>query len=226
MKCAVHTDVDATGYCRNCGKPMCATCARPIRDVLYCENCLATVMGHPPAPDPAAAPPPSAQPAAPSAPAYPPPAGAPYQRQSGRSSPAAAFVLGLVPGLGAIYNGQYNKGLIHIAIVASIIMGFISDMDGGFKAMLGIFLGGFVFYCAFDAMRTAQAKNSGEVPPDPLESWSAGRPVGPIILIGLGVLLLLGNFGVLESLHFGRLWPIILIGAGLYMFRNKLGGRQ
>jgi hypothetical protein len=131
-----------------------------------------------------------------------------------------------VPGLGAIYNGQYNKGLIHIAIVASIIMGFISDMDGGFKAMLGIFLGGFVFYCAFDAMRTAQAKNSGEVPPDPLESWSAGRPVGPIILIGLGVLLLLGNFGVLESLHFGRLWPIILIGAGLYMFRNKLGGRQ
>ncbi|HEY1421951.1 MAG TPA: B-box zinc finger protein [Candidatus Acidoferrum sp.] len=227
MKCAVHTDVDASGYCRNCGKPMCAACARPVRDVLYCEDCLATVMGHAaPAPNPATAPPPSSQPAAPPAPIYPAPAGAPYQRQSGRSSPTAAFVLGLVPGLGAIYNGQYNKGLIHIAIVASIIMGFISDMDGGFKAMLAIFLGGFVFYCAFDAMRTAQAKNNGEVPPDPLESWSAGRPVGPIILIGLGVLLLLGNFGVLESLHFGRLWPIILIGAGLYMFRNKLGGRQ
>jgi len=52
MKCAVHTDVDATGYCRNCGKPMCSVCARPVRDVLYCEECLATVMGHPaPAPD-------------------------------------------------------------------------------------------------------------------------------------------------------------------------------
>ena len=226
MKCAVHTDVDATGYCRNCGKAMCVTCARPIRDVLYCEDCLATVMGHPSVPSPAAVPPPTPQPAAPSAPAYPPPVGAPYQRQTGRSSPTAAFVLGLFPGLGAIYNGQYNKGLIHIAIFASVIMGLASDLDGGFKAMLGIFLGGFVFYCAFEAMRTARAKNNGEIPTDPLESWSASRPIGPIILIGLGMLLLLGNFGLLEYLHFGRLWPLILIGAGLYMFRNKLGGRN
>lgn len=227
MKCAVHTDVDASGYCRNCGKPMCTACARPIRDVLYCEDCLATVMGHAPAANPAASsvPPPSAA-AASSAPAYPPPMGAPYQRQKERSSPTAAFILGIFPGLGAIYNGQYNKGLIHIAIFASVILGFTSDLDDGFKAMLAIFLGGFVFYCAFDAMRTARAKNSGEVPTDPLESWSAARPIGPIILIGLGILLLLGNFGLLEYLHFGRLWPIILIGAGLYMFRNKLGGRN
>jgi hypothetical protein len=158
-------------------------------------------------------------------PAYPPPAGAPYQRQSGRSSPTAAFVLGFFPGLGAIYNGQYNKGLIHIAIFASVIVGFMSDLDDSFYAILGIFLAGFVFYCAFDAMRTAQARNSGEVPPDPLESWSADRPIGPIILIGLGALLLLNNFHVLGFIRLGRLWPIILIGAGLYMFRNKLGGR-
>ena len=50
MKCAVHSEVDATGYCRNCGKPMCPTCIRPVRDVLYCEDCLATILGHP-APD-------------------------------------------------------------------------------------------------------------------------------------------------------------------------------
>jgi hypothetical protein len=92
--------------------------------------------------------------------------------------------------------------------------------------MLAIFLAGFVFYCAFEAMRTAQAKNAGEVPSDPLESWSAGRPVGPIILIGLGALLLLNNFNIFEFIHLGRLWPLILIGAGLYMFRNKLGGNS
>src|SRR2546429_5096701 len=45
MNCAVHTDVDAVGYCRNCGKAMCSTCVRPVRDVLYCEDCLATIMG-------------------------------------------------------------------------------------------------------------------------------------------------------------------------------------
>jgi hypothetical protein len=75
-------------------------------------------------------------------------------------------------------------------------------------------------------MQTAQAKNRGEAPPDPLESWSKDRPIGPIILIGLGVLFLLDNFRVFDFIRLGRLWPLILIGAGLYLFRNKLGGRQ
>ena len=71
MNCAVHTDVDAVGYCRNCGKAMCSTCVRPVRDVLYCEDCLATIMGISAA-TPAAAtgpivPPPGALPAAPQA---------------------------------------------------------------------------------------------------------------------------------------------------------------
>jgi Domain of unknown function (DUF5668)/B-box zinc finger len=237
MKCAVHTDVDATGYCRNCGKPMCSACSRPVRDVLYCEDCLATVMGHGAlAPAPAPATPgfasrpaePSAMPATPAMPAYPPPPGAPYQiRPAGSSSPTIAFILGLFPGLGAIYNGQYNKGLIHIAIFASIIVALSTDIGDGLGAMLGIFLGGFVFYCAFEAMRTAQAKLAGTAAPsDPLESWSKERPIGPIILIGLGALLLLNNFRFFDFIRLGRFWPLILIGVGFYMFRNRLSGRQ
>jgi Domain of unknown function (DUF5668)/B-box zinc finger len=238
MKCAVHTDVDATGYCRNCGKPMCSACSRPVRDVLYCEDCLATVMGHgapAPAPAPAGlgfaarpAEPSSAMPATPAMPAYPPPPGAPYQiRPAGSSSPTIAFILGLFPGLGAIYNGQYNKGLIHIAIFASIIVALSTDIGDGLGAMLGIFLGGFVFYCAFEAMRTAQAKLAGTAAPsDPLESWSKERPIGPIILIGLGALLLLNNFRFFDFIRLGRFWPLILIGVGFYMFRNRLSGRQ
>jgi hypothetical protein len=223
MKCAVHTDVDATGYCRNCGKPMCSVCARPVRDVLYCEECLATVMGHPaPAPDASA---PATTPA-PSPYAPPPAAALPVARPAGSSSPAVAFILGFFPGLGAIYNGQYNKGLIHIAIFASIIVALSTDLGAGLEPMLGIFLAGFVFYCAFEAMRTAQARNLGEVPADPLESWSKDRPIGPIILIGLGALLLLNNFHVLDFIRLGQFWPLILIGAGLYMFRNKMGGRS
>lgn len=234
MKCAVHTDVDATGYCRNCGKPMCSACARPVRDVLYCEDCLATLMGHttpvaPAAGRPAEPPPASAYAAPPAAPAaaYAPPPGAPYQvRPPGSNSPAIAFVLGLFPGLGAIYNGQYNKGLIHIAIFASIIVALSTDIGEGLGAMLGIFLGGFVFYCAFEAMRTAQAKNAGAVASDPLESWSKERPIGPIILIGLGGLLLLNNFRFFDFIRLGRFWPVILIAVGLYMFRNKLTGNS
>jgi hypothetical protein len=200
---------------------MCAACARPVRDVLYCEECLATVMGHP-APAPAQ---PAVPAAAPPMPAYAPPT-VPAPRPPGSNSPTIAFILGLFPGLGAIYNGQYNKGLIHIAIFASIIVALSTDIGEGLGAMLGIFLAGFVFYCAFEAMRTAQAKNLGTAPADPLESWSKERPIGPIILIGLGAILLLNNFHFFDFIRLGQFWPLILIGAGVYMFRNRLTGRS
>ena len=211
MKCAVHAEVDATGYCRNCGKALCAVCVRPVHDVFYCEDCLATVLGHP-APAPAA--PTGVVTSASAAPTR-------------AGNPGAAFVLGfLFPGLGAVYNGQYNKALIHIVVFAAFILGLSSDMDGGMKAVFGILLAGFIFYMAFDAMRTAQSKQRGETPADPLESWSKNRPVGPIILIVLGAIFLLNNFDWFPFYRLVRFWPLILIAVGALMFRNRLSGRS
>src|SRR2546423_4402708 len=112
MKCAVHPDADAVGYCRNCGKPMCAVCVRPVRDVLYCEDCLAGVMG-------------LSTPAAASAPGVVPPsvAGGPAAPQTGLGpSPVLAFFLGFLPGLGAFYNEQFGKGIIHLAIFLLLLI--------------------------------------------------------------------------------------------------------
>jgi hypothetical protein len=226
MKCAVHQDVDAIGYCRNCGKALCSVCARPIRDVYYCEDCLAGAVGIPPNPA-ASAPYTSGTPpyVAPPGP-YVPPAGQlgvipPHPRTA--SSPTIAFILGFCPGLGAIYNGEYNKALIHIVVFAAMIVGLSSDLGGGADTALGLLLGGFVFYMAFDSMRTAKAKQLGEVTVDPLESWSKERPIGPIILIGIGILFLLNNFAWFPFYRIERFWPLILIGVGVLMFRNRLG---
>jgi hypothetical protein len=226
MKCAVHPEVDATGFCRNCGKAMCATCARPVREVLYCESCLATGMGmgtpasQPPAADP------YQQPANAFVP--PPAASLPLPGQPGRPSPAAAFVIGLFPGLGAVYNGEYNKALIHIIIFVALILGLVSASDADESSVLAIIalallLAGFVFYMAFDAMRVAQAKSVGQAVNDPLDEFSKNLPLGPVILIGIGGLFLLSNFRVFEFLHLSlwRLWPLIFIAVGALLFRNR-----
>jgi hypothetical protein len=74
-------------------------------------------------------------------------------------------------------------------------------------------------------MRTAKARSLGEATADPLESWSKNRPVGPIILIALGALFLLNNFDWFPFHFIWRLWPLILIGVGILLFRNRLSDR-
>jgi len=221
MKCAVHSEVDATGYCRNCGKALCAVCVRPVHDVFYCEDCLASVLGHP---APTAATPQAAAfaPAGTTAPV----AHALVSDRKKYNSPGVAFLLGFIPGMGAVYNGEYNKALIHIVVFAAMIVGLSSDIGEGASVALSLLLAGFIFYMVVDSVRTAKAKMTGQVSPDPLESWTKNRPVGPIILIVLGAIFLLNNFNWFPFYRLARFWPLILIIAGGLMFRNRLSGRS
>ena len=220
MKCAVHSDVDATGYCRNCGKPMCPSCIRPVRDVLYCEDCLATILGHP-APAPAQT--------FPAGVATQPPVAAlpPAAPAATGPNPVLAFFLGFIPGLGAFYNEQYGKGMIHLAIfLVLFIIGVNGSMSGGAEAALWICLGVLYFYMPIDAARTAQARRSGQTLSDPLDNIAKNRPIGPIVLIGAGILLLLNNFDWFPWYRISQFFfPAILIGVGIIMFRNRLDRR-
>ena len=217
MKCAVHSDVDATGYCRNCGKPMCPACIRPVRAVLYCEDCLATILGHPA---------PTAAPTVPNGvPLQPPIAALPPAASSGIGpNPVLAFFLGFLPGLGAFYNEQYGKGMIHLAIfLVLFIAGVDGAMSGGAEAALWICIAALWIYMPIDALRTAQARRAGQTLSDPLDNFTKQRPIGPILLIGAGVLLLLNKFEWFQWFRFwDYFWPLILIGVGVLMFRNRM----
>jgi hypothetical protein len=68
------------------------------------------------------------------------------------------------------------------------------------------------------------------VPPPPSQSYVAPPPVEPpparpvtptgaIVLIGLGVLFLLGNMGILHGI--GHWWPVFLIGIGLWLIYQR-----
>jgi hypothetical protein len=218
MNCATHSDIAAVAFCRTCGKPLCGTCTRDVRGVVYCEPCLAARLE---STAPAAAFVPPAQ-------TVYPPMGAPSRPSSGSGpNPAVAGILaGFFPfGVGAVYCSQYAKGLAHLLIFALLIFG--SDHAGSWDWVFGIGIAFFYVYQIIDAVRTARALQEGQPAPDPLglgqtfsmgEKFDSGRvPVGAVVLIGLGVLFLLHTMGIMEY-GFERFWPLILIVLGGWMF--------
>jgi Domain of unknown function (DUF5668) len=199
---------------------MCPACVRPVRDVLYCEECLAKVVGLAPAQPPASISS-DANPGLGLSPTVAPPV------PSSAGTPVLAFILGLVPGLGAIYNGEYNKALLHVVIFAGIILGINLDLGDGAQAVLICALIVFPFYMAIDAVRTLKARQSGENYQDPLENWTKQRGFGPILLIGLGVLFLLHNFGFFDRFRLREFFfPLVLIGVGVWLLRNKMNAQS
>jgi TM2 domain-containing membrane protein YozV len=138
MDCVNHSGVAAAAYCQNCGKPICAGCVRTgSGGQVFCEPCYATWQ------------------------VYQQPFVAATSGTSG-PNPSAAAVLGLIPGVGAMYNGQFFKGLIHVVIFAVLVS--ISHHH----PIFGIFVAAWILYQSFEAFHTAQALRYGQRPPDPL----------------------------------------------------------
>jgi Domain of unknown function (DUF5668)/B-box zinc finger len=197
MKCAVHAEAEATGFCRNCGKALCPQCTREVRGALYCEQCLSGMLGGPPA-----------------APSH-----------AGDSRPTIAAVLGFIPGLGAVYNGEYLKALVHVVVFASLIAAMAADLASSFQAFVIVSFVAFCCYMPVDAYRVAKARSVGEAAPPDLIEGPGRKPIGAIVLIGLGVLLLLANFGLLEREWFAKAWPVGLIVLGVWVLMDKLKGQ-
>ena len=151
MNCANHFDREAAAFCQHCGKPVCSECVRNVGSSIFCEPCLAARVagaappagyGYTPAPGTSGAagyPPPGAA-------SYP-PAGPPVG--AGEPSPGLAALLGFIPGVGAMYNGQYAKGLAHLIVFAVLV-----SLPGIFH----LFILGWIFYMVFEAYHTAKAR--------------------------------------------------------------------
>src|ERR1039458_5760771 len=134
MDCVNHSGNAATAYCQNCDKGLCADCVRNAAGgQILCEPCwMAWQTFQQPFVAPVSGP-----------------------------NPSAAAVLGLIPGVGAMYNGQFFKGFIHVVVFAVLIS--ITDH----YPIFGLFIAAWVLYQSFEAFHTAKALRDGEPPPDP-----------------------------------------------------------
>jgi Domain of unknown function (DUF5668) len=241
MNCANHVDVPAVAFCRMCGKPLCSSCVRDIRGVIYCEECLASHLSGAMPPPGTTAVPPGAQPVA------------------WTGSPRLAALLGFIPGVGAMYNGEYAKGFVHVLIFATLIW-----MAAHVNGIFGLGIAAFVIYMPIEAYQTARAREMGLPAPDPLglnRLLSSGGPapnrdpgvgsapvtgtastavpggqpadaeccppsrvpIGAFVLIGLGVLFLLNEMDVVNFDRIWRFWPLVLIAVGIRVLMRRRG---
>ena len=206
MTCPNHPETQAVAFCRSCGKPLCDECKHAAQGTIYCAE-------HAPAPAAAAPPPP------------PIPVASPY-RVDNSASPGFAAFLGFIPGVGAIYNGQYAKGLVH-AVIFGLIISIMSRSGGEGQPMLGFLLVAWIFYMVFEAYHTARKRQMGETVDEfsslvSMRPGGRGFPTGAVLLIVLGVVLLLNTLDILDFRYIARYWPVVLILAGVYMLWARL----
>jgi Domain of unknown function (DUF5668) len=202
------------GYCRACGKALDQASIRTAGGTIYCQEHV-----------PMDAPESSSE--SPYAGGYPYTSSSPPPAANPDVSPPLAFILGFIPGVGAIYNGQYVKGLIHVVIIGLIISLLSNNSVAGFEPLVALLLSAFWIYMPFEAYHTAKYRRSGQAVDEVSSliqvSGSGPRfPVAPIILIALGTLLLLDNLGLLELRRALRYWPALLIAAGVYLLYARL----
>jgi hypothetical protein len=189
-------------FCRSCGKALSDEEKGP--GITQCPACKAN------------------EPVSPyTAPAY----AAPPPPPPNTPSPGLAFLLGLIPGVGAIYNGQYAKGLIHVFVLG--LLATIADAPstrGGTEALFGLLIIAWVAYMAFEAYHTANKRVLGQPVEEfsSLISFKASSIATPVVLIGIGFVFLLHNFNLLPIHDLVRFWPLIPIGIGIFMLYRRI----
>jgi hypothetical protein len=212
MNCFYHADIPNVAFCIRCGHALCKDCVRNVRGSVYCEQCIAdAVEGKT---------------------AVPPPPPPPKQETVVNTHPGAAFVLGLIPGVGAIYNGEFLKAAIHVLIFGTLVSLHNATTVG--RPLLGLINAAFYFYMPFEAYYTAKKrmlKTQGvdlETPIDRLQQEFEGvehRELwGGVLLIVIGALFLLGNLDVFEMASVARFWPVVLVVLGIWMLKKHHEG--
>ncbi len=172
MNCANHPDRERTAFCQNCGKPLCPECTRIVGSAVFCEPCLAAKLA-------------GAPPCLPHLPAghlhlhrqrggvnYNVSGAIPPPPLPGEPNPGLAALLGFIPGVGAMYNGQYAKGVVHLIVFAILVS--LANEHGIF----GLFIAGWVCYQVIEAHHTARARRDGTPLPNPFGLNDLGERLG------------------------------------------------
>src|SRR5262249_43070172 len=177
--------------CSGCRRPLCRACDHRIKGYPYCQDCI--VLGV---------------------------EGLSRENYSyksgGRARLAALFAL--LPGMGAVYNHQNIKGVVHFVTIVGLFQLTALHVAAGFFSLAG---SAFYVYSIIDAYRTARRIALGESPAADEERFKRSlikrAPLIGVVLITAGLLLVIQITRPFSFITFARLFPVLLIILGGYL---------
>ncbi len=135
----------------------------------------------------------------------------------------AGFLSGIFPGVGQLYVGYYQQGIVLGLLFAAVVTILASGNVSPMEPFLGISLGFIWLYGIIDASRRAQAVNRyvegfGEEPlPETAASLRGGSVFGGAVLVILGVIMLLHTRFDMDLQWLADWWPVVLVGLGAWL---------
>lgn len=134
-------------------------------------------------------------------------------------SPGVSLMLGLIPGVGSICNGDYSKAFLQVLIFGSLCALANGQEASGLVPLFVILCIAFYLYMPLEAYHTAKKRTlalKGITISSPFEQtylselWVGGMSTC------LGILFLVNQF-VPGTIRFAlRGWPLVLIAVGIY----------
>jgi TM2 domain-containing membrane protein YozV len=198
MKCSYHPFNTASANCSACDRSLCAACDHRIKGLPYCQDCIVTGIeilrrGEVPR----------------------------LNQRTDKKSPFLAFLFGLIPGLGAAYNGQNVKALSHFVAIVGLLT-LIDVFRSPFSFFFAMAAAAFYIYSLYDAYTSTHRLRAGEnllAEDQRIRLFLRERTNvwgGILVIIGT-----LAAFNAIFPQYLNRWsWPLILIFTGLYLLRG------
>lgn len=142
--------------------------------------------------------------------------GAPAEPDPYEKSPGLAAFLSLIPGLGYLYVGAYQRAVM---IVVSVFLAiYLLPVPVSIFAPIFIW-----FFGMFDSYRQAQIANYGaEEPRQPDFTSRSGNLAFGVFLAVVGALLTLNNFFDIDLEWIADWWPMLLFLIGVWVIINAI----
>jgi hypothetical protein len=142
-----------------------------------------------------------------------------------RKSPGTAGVLSILPGVGHLYLGLYQRAAMFF-VVWVLIMAFVSEVGGP----IGLLIPFWWFFVMIDAVRQAKAINESGAPESNIVSTENLKQVGSlgfgVFLILMGIFLLLDRLFHIDLSFLRDWWPMLLVLFGLWQVFSHYKSKQ